>query len=133
MIDVAMVAWKPALVAAPTMSEIYRAYLRLLLGGRKQDVLARALGVKRAAAGHLLNGLREVSAEHLQAICDAWEIRHSSMLADLARVAQNLEMGRPAGEGLGGTVYRGRGADVSEDADAESGRGAAPGPSASRS
>lgn len=133
MIDVAMVEWKPALVAAPTMSEIYRAYLRLLLGGRKQDVLARALGVKRAAAGHLLNGLREVSAEHLQAICDAWEIRHSSMLADLARVAQNLEMGRPAGENLGGTVYRGRSAEISEDADAESGRASAPAPSASRS
>ena len=34
-------------------------------------------------------------------------------------VTRLLEMGRPAGEGLGGSVYRGRGAEVSEAAEAE--------------
>lgn len=90
--------------SVPTMPQIFRAYLKLLLGGRKQEVIARAMGVKRSGASHLLNGRNAVGSDHLQEICRTWDIRPSTMLADLARVAQNLEMGRPAGEGIGGRV-----------------------------
>lgn len=89
-------------VVAVDMEEAIRAYLRILQGGRTQDVLAKAIGFKRPnAVSQILSGERGATVEHLQALAESWGLRSSDVFADLARIAQNMEFGRPTGQGIG--------------------------------
>lgn len=82
------------------VNDVLRAYLRILQGGRNQEVIGDAIGVKRAAVGHVLNGRRHVQPRHLDALCEAWGMEASQMFAPLARVAQNMELGLAPADGL---------------------------------
>lgn len=84
--------------------EVLRQYIKLLLGQRKQQVLAGVLGLKRQAVGAIVNGERKVMPEHLVKIGKAWNIPPHRMFADIAIVAMNMAFGRPLAENLGGDV-----------------------------
>lgn len=86
----------------PTVNDVLRAYLRALQGERTQESFSTALGVKRAALSHILTGTRKVSSEHLESLSRAYGIPPSRMMADVAKIALNMEMGRPPNEGIGG-------------------------------
>lgn len=89
-------------VVAVDMEEAIRSYLRILQGGRTQDVLAKAIGFKRPnAVSQILSGERGATVEHLQALAESWGMKSSDVFADLARIAQNMELGRPASAGIG--------------------------------
>ncbi len=86
------------------IEEVFRAYLRILKGDRTQESFAKVLKVGRAAVGLILGGDRKVMPEHLERVARAYNLPPSRMLADMAKIALNLELGRPAEEGLGGRV-----------------------------
>lgn len=90
----------PSSAAHARVNDVLRAYLRILQAGRNQEVIGDAIGVKRAGAGHILNGKREVQPTHLDHLCESWGIEASTLFAHLARVAQNMELGLHPGDGL---------------------------------
>lgn len=81
------------------------------------------MGIKRAGGTHVLGGRNAVKVSHLQHIAHTWGIPPHQMFADLARIALNLEMGRPAAEGVGGKVWGPEDGPTEADDEADS-RGA---------
>lgn len=95
-------------------SAVLRSYLRILLGGRNYEVLGEAMGVGSKGAGHILNGRRKVSEDHLDAICRTWHVPPREMFATIARIALNRELGLPDDDGLDDLKRRPYGPAASE-------------------
>jgi hypothetical protein len=93
-------ARETAQVADPTVQAVLQGYLRVLLGGRTRAVLGRALEMTPGGAGHLLNGTRQIDADHLQRLALRWGIATSTMMRDIAQVAHNLQFGLPLENGI---------------------------------
>lgn len=77
----------------PTVPEVFRAYLRYLLGGRNQSVIGKALGGRRGMAGR-------------------WGVPAPEMLRTIAVGAVNMEAGKPFDYDMAPSRW---GADVSEE------------------
>ncbi len=89
---------------AVPVEQVIREYLKILKGSRTQEVLAKAMGYKVNAVSQILSGERPGRMEHVQLIADSWGVKMSDMLGDLAIIAVNLELGRPANQGVGGPI-----------------------------